>query len=249
MNAKCVKFLSAFIPGERRRWAFRNRRTLIRLSAENDIRIAPEDVGRCRLSIVGKNNVVHVGRLKDRKGVLDIRIFGDGNEVRIGEGVAVAQSLLVVAGQDHTHFGPVTGCRVSVGDRTTIESATCITYNSGAVVEIGSDCMFSYGIMLYQTDGHPVLECATGKVVNRVGTMHIGNHVWVGGRAVILKNTSIPDDCIVGFGSVVSGRFGRSHSAIAGNPAREVTAEGREITWCAGNPDYIRNGISGKGGE
>ena len=246
MNSTWIKILSAFIPGRRRRWAFRNRLTANVLSATNDIRIDRKDAGRCRLSISGKNNVVHVGKLRPGKGELDVRIFGDGNEVVIGDGVSVAQFLRVVVGQNHPNFGPVEKCRISIGGRTGFQSAQCVTYNSGAAVEIGSDCMFSCGITLYQTDGHPVLDLESRRVVNRAGTLRVGDHVWVGAHAALLKNSLVADDCIVGFGSVVSGKFDRSHCAIAGNPARVVTKPGRDVTWCRGDPDYVRNGLSAK---
>ena len=72
--------------------------------------------------------------------------------------------------------------------------------------------------------------------------MKIGNHVWVGARAVILKNTIIPDNCIVGFSSVVSSKTfigEKGHCIAAGNPAKIIK---RDISWDAdGSKGYVQN--------
>lgn len=44
-----------------------------------------------------------------------------------------------------------------------------------------------------------------------------------------MKNVTIPDECIVGAGSVVTKRFDRDHCVIAGNPARVVRENVRWI--------------------
>ena len=69
--------------------------------------------------------------------------------------------------------------------------------------------------------------------------MDIGRHVWVGAGATILKNAVVADECIIGWGSVVSGRFGDSHSVLAGNPARKVRGG---VYWEAnGSKGYVQN--------
>ena len=49
----------------------------------------------------------------------------------------------------------------------------------------------------------------------------IGNNVFIGTKAVILKGTTIGDNCIVGAGSVVRGTF-PDGVVIAGNPAKVI---------------------------
>ena len=51
--------------------------------------------------------------------------------------------------------------------------------------------------------------------------INIGNNVWIGINAIILKGTKIGDHSIVGAGSVVKGEF-PPYSLIIGNPAHLV---------------------------
>ena len=49
--------------------------------------------------------------------------------------------------------------------------------------------------------------------------MRIGNHVWIGKRAIILKGVTIGDGSIVGMGAVVT-KDVPSNSLAVGNPAK-----------------------------
>ena len=51
--------------------------------------------------------------------------------------------------------------------------------------------------------------------------VHIGQNVFIGCNCLILKGTEIGDDCVIGAGSVVSGKF-EAGSVIAGNPAKVI---------------------------
>lgn len=77
-------------------------------------------------------------------------------------------------------------------------------------------------------------------ITGKNNSIHIGNHVWVGAYASIMKNVYIADDCIVGWGSVVSGKFDTSNCVLAGNPAKLVR---QGITWEANGAQcgYIEN--------
>ncbi len=57
--------------------------------------------------------------------------------------------------------------------------------------------------------------------------MIIGNHVWIGENALILKGVKIGDNSIVGAGSVVT-KDVPNNSIVAGNPARIIK---NNINW------------------
>lgn len=46
--------------------------------------------------------------------------------------------------------------------------------------------------------------------------------MWIGKRVLCLKGTIIPDNCVVGGGSVVTKRFDEPNSIIVGNPAKVI---------------------------
>ena len=50
----------------------------------------------------------------------------------------------------------------------------------------------------------------------------IGDRVWIGTQATILKNAQIANDTIIGARSVVTKKFDKSNIAIAGNPAKII---------------------------
>lgn len=58
-------------------------------------------------------------------------------------------------------------------------------------------------------------------VVGGVGKVSIGNNVFIGTEAVILMNTEIGDNVIIGAGSVVSGKI-PSNCVVAGAPAKQI---------------------------
>ncbi len=61
------------------------------------------------------------------------------------------------------------------------------------------------------------------------GEVRIGRHVWLGTRAIVLRNTTIGAYATVGAGAVVHGDIPEGHVAI-GNPA-VVTPRSRPLPW------------------
>ncbi|MDE6571192.1 MAG: acyltransferase [Alphaproteobacteria bacterium] len=132
--------------------------------------------------------------------------------------------------ENHVHIGNYCGfgeCIIDITDHGNID--------------IGNNGMFSWGIYIKTDDTHPVFDAATGAVLNRSTGISIGNHVWIGMYATILKNSIIADNSIVGAHSVVAGKFTEPNTALAGNPARVVKTginwSGKSIEdYCAQNP-------------
>lgn len=60
-----------------------------------------------------------------------------------------------------------------------------------------------------------------GKYAIHLGAIEIGSNVFIGSRAIILPNTKIEDNVIIGAGSLVSGRI-ESGGIYAGVPAKRV---------------------------
>jgi serine acetyltransferase len=63
--------------------------------------------------------------------------------------------------------------------------------------------------------------------------------VFIGINCIILSNTTIEDNCIVGAGSVVRGHF-PENSVIAGNPAQIISKTGIQRMLSRQNPGLVK---------
>ena len=225
-------------PSRAERKRRRARRSLARLVAdtENNVSVHPDDFDRVKISMAGKGNTIRIGKLREGQGIVNLRIFGSGCRIDIAEDVLVCRDLTVVLGMDHPHHGAIEDAAFTLGAGVRVEDCKACVLTSHGRIEVGAGGQISVGVTLYNTDAHPVYRLGSDKPVNRARTLHVGDHVWIGAHVTVLKNAHIPDDCIVGWGSVVTGRFEHPHCALGGNPAK-VIAEG--ITWGVNDPRYL----------
>lgn len=105
-------------------------------------------------------------------------------------------------------FGPGTHIccngNLTFGDSVTVNGRSdIICWND---ITIGDGCLMSWDCMLMDTDFHKVID-ENGNILNQDGSIKIGEHVWIGCRTVILKNSFIPCDCVIASGSTVAGQL------------------------------------------
>lgn len=151
-----------------------------------------------------------------------IYITGPSVSIKIGSNVQFKNNFL--------YFN--IGSSLNIGDKCTFNSETNIYITNCSRVDIGEDCMFSFGAIIHCGDGHSIFDKKTGKRLNKIANnITIGNHVWCGFRANILAPTVIGDDSIIGAASLVKGVF-ESNCVLAGTPARTIR---RDVTWDRSN--------------
>lgn len=120
---------------------------------------------------------------------------------------------------------------IAVGDDVTTTGKNTWISGNGAgnanpAIVIGDDCMFSYDIVIRNTDAHPVFDLETHKQINEpTGIVHIEPHVWIGEQVNILKSVTIGACSIIGMGSMVTTDVPRFATA-AGVPARSKQNKG-----------------------
>ncbi len=85
-------------------------------------------------------------------------------------------------------------------------------------VEIGSGCMFSWDVLIMDTNGHPII---TEPPIPIHSPVIIADDVWLGSRSTVLKGVRIEKGAIVGAASVVVKNI-PARVAVAGNPAKIV---------------------------
>lgn len=86
-------------------------------------------------------------------------------------------------------------------------------------VHIGDYCAISDNVQILDSDFHTITY--DGKTSEKSKPIHIGNHVWIGRSAIILKGITIGDGAIIGAGSIVTKSIPPRCLAV-GNPARVI---------------------------
>lgn len=83
-------------------------------------------------------------------------------------------------------------------------------------ISIGDDVAIADHVIIRDWDGHAIVGGRPDKL-----PITIGNHVWIGMRAIILKGVTIGDGAVIGAGSVVT-KDVPPNTVVAGNPAKIV---------------------------
>ncbi len=114
---------------------------------------------------------------------------------------------------------------VTFGDDFRITAESTIYAVKG--ITFGDGVLLSWQIQVMDSDGHPILD-SEGCLTNPDAEIVVGDHVWIGSRATIVKGVRVPDGSVVAAGAVVAGRFDEPGVVLAGVPASVVR---RGITW------------------
>ncbi|MFT4241152.1 MAG: acyltransferase [Acidovorax sp.] len=117
--------------------------------------------------------------------------------------------------------------KIIIGDNFTCTSKCMISAVECSNIFIGNDCMIAAQNEIKTDDSHPIFDVRTGKRVNMPKSIHMGNHVWLARRAVVLGGGWMGDGSILGYNSVLKGRIPNNCIAV-GIPAR-VTK--KDIAW------------------
>ncbi len=165
----------------------------------------------CTFECNGENNVI---KLCGGVNLTNSNIFisGSGNVISIGKGSYISGATFWIE-QD--------GNSIIIGDHLSANSDDNFTCIGGHKLTIGKDCLFSTQINFQVGDGHTIFD-AEGKIINETEDISIGDHVWIGKRATILKGVRIMNDCIVGAGAILTKQFDETNCIIAGVPAKIV---------------------------
>lgn len=142
-------------------------------------------------------------------------MYGRG-EIWIGDGVRFSGKPSILFS---SKYGSVPSLRI--GDRSFLGHNVSI--NVARDVTIGSDCLIAGNVRISDFDGHPLDASARRDgqpgEVDSVHPVCIGDDVWVGHSAMVLKGVRIGDRAVIGARAVVT-RDVPADSVVAGNPAR-----------------------------
>lgn len=111
---------------------------------------------------------------------------------------------------------------LTIGHGTNVNGFTRILVN--AAVTIGAGCTLAWDVQVLDSDFHAVV--GPDGPLPSVAPVVIGDRVWIGARALILKGVTIGDGAVVAAGAVVT-RDVPPGAIVAGTPAKIIgTATG-----------------------
>lgn len=143
-----------------------------------------------------------------------IRVGSNSSYLEIGNNVLIRNSLI------SCECGNQPICKI--GKYTTFGGVIIDVHDVSSCI-IGEYCMFSYDVCLRCSDGHVIFDKDNKEILNiPKNNMIIGNHCWIGHRAILTKNVILPNNTIVGTDSLVTKKFTEEYTAIAGNPAKVI---------------------------
>ena len=166
-----------------------------------------------------------------------ITFKGQGNLLFIEDGVSLRNSSIVFEGDNGVVYLSSSRKKLTVhlniwDNSSFFIGGNAYTNPSGGgihavaserrAIVIGDDALMSFGIWMRTSDPHLVYGVDSMSRLNEGKNIIVGDHVWLGQEALLLKGT------VVGSGSIVSARAVCANKAIpsntswAGNPARMI---------------------------
>lgn len=196
---------------------FRNKNNTVVL-IKNGKKILNPKIKNLKIIFHGSNNYIEI--LAPCSFInTKIEFRGNNSVLRIGNSCKIRHSLIHLG--DHV--------TITIGKNFNTQNKMWLNnLHSSSNVTIGSNCLFSHEVLIRPSDGHTIYNAETKELLNPSKDIVIGNHVWIGQRAILLKGAEIPDNSIVGAGAIVNKKFTKQGCILAGSPARVVK---ENINW------------------
>lgn len=164
-----------------------------------------------------------------------ITFNGSGNILFVEDGVKLSNSRIAFNGDNalvylsksqklyYLDISANFGSCVFIGQENYFNGKLNLITSERKNIIIGSDCLFSFGIFIRVADPHLIYSCSTKERLNQSKSVLIGDHVWIGQNALVLKGTVLGSGSILGGGSVITNKTIPSNSSAAGNPAKIIS--------------------------
>jgi len=183
----------------------------------NTLEYERSSISQANIDIIGNDNIIKI-HPRARLGSVRIHMRGDHHRLFVGSDVQMNEGLLRLI-----HGGGL----IAIGARTTIIEAELISFEVGTKIVVGEDCLISCGVRIWTGDAHSIVDAETGKRINYGQDITVGNHVWIGYEAMLLKGATMGRDSILGARAVLSKKISPQCLA-AGNPAKMIKSN---VTW------------------
>lgn len=167
--------------------------------------------GTCKFVIKGRDSQIIVdSQVKIHN--LHIEVHGNNSLVLISAGNKLEKVKLISRGDNS---------KITIGRDSNLRKFEASIREGNRSIAIGDNCLFSVGIEIRTHDSHKIFDIETGDRINSPEDVVIGDRVWIGQDALILKGARIGSGSVIGIRSVVTGPV-PSNSIAVGVPARVV---------------------------
>ena len=136
----------------------------------------------------------------------DDTVFGFGGANRLGSGGIMLQTRVPEA-------------EITIGQGNTFSNNTVLCAVKS--IRIGDNCRIGDDVVMYDADFHELNPATRDRSAGVVKPVVIGNNVWIGSRAMVLRGALIGDNAVIGAMSLVTKDI-PPNCVAAGIPA-EVT--------------------------
>jgi acetyltransferase-like isoleucine patch superfamily enzyme len=173
------------------------------------------EISKSRINISGEMNLIEVTNALLSN--TTINISGTNNKVIIAPEVKLRGSTVHIRGNN---------CILKIGKGTSFGGIRIVNAGENNAISIGQNCLFADYIELWASDTHTITNDNNEKI-NPEKPITIGDRVWVGSHAIILKGVTINNDSVIGMGTLVT-KDVPPFTISAGSPNRTIK-EG--ISW------------------
>lgn len=188
----------------------------LRVKGRKGVQIEMDDSTVVRLHVQndGKDNNIQLNGTSMRASN-KITIRGNGNRVVMEKGCVMSHIEIAIAGN---------GCEVRIGHNGTSNGTLFHCAGNGLFIHVGNDCMFASYTEIWASDGHVIYNQDHEPVNQEKSSVTIGNHVWMGEHAKILKGVSVADGCALGM-CCLQTQSTEPESLYAGIPGRKLRSK------------------------
>lgn len=170
----------------------------------------------------------------------EIQFSGENNILFCEESVNLVKSVIMFNGSNSVVYlsGSKHQCRLNLslynnsvfycGRDNYFNDRLNVVLSEQKHMFIGNGGLFSFGIWARTADPHLVYSAETKMRINPSKSVFLGDHVWIGQEAMLLKGAKIYSGSILGAQSVLAGKTVESNSSYAGNGAKRIA---KDIFW------------------
>lgn len=97
------------------------------------------------------------------------------------------------------------GGKMEIGENLGMSNGCVITAYEH--IKIGSNVMLGPNVLIYDQDHDYSVDGGVSSMKFKTSPIIIGSNVWIGANTLILRGTTIGDNCVIGGGSTIKGNF------------------------------------------